>query len=104
MVMGWQPACDERAEAGRSKREEGTMSSQPLTPAQAEGIVAERIERYGLGALPDVFVSERPDGKWLVRWDEFERVVPPMAEDPWCAWLIEHVGPLDAESLQTTEC
>jgi hypothetical protein len=38
-----------------------------------------------------------------VRWDEHERTVEPMRFDEWCAWLEEHVGPLDAASLQTTE-
>lgn len=75
----------------------------PLTPQQAEQIVADRIERFGLGALPEVRVSARSDGTWLVRWDDLERTTAPLPEAAWCAWLEEHVGPLDAERLQTTE-
>ncbi len=74
-----------------------------LTPKQAEAVVRSRIEAFGLGALPEVHVSVRSDGRWLVHWDEYQRVVPPMARDAWAAWLVRHVGPLDAESLVTSE-
>jgi hypothetical protein len=79
------------------------MDKHPLTPAQAEQVVAERIEQFGLGALPEVRVDACADGSWRVRWDEFERRVAPMDADGWSAWLEEHVGPLGAERLQTTE-
>jgi hypothetical protein len=75
-----------------------------LTPREAEQVVQERIEQFGLGALPDVYVLAQPDGSWRVRWDAFERTVSPMTAEAWCAWLEEHVGPLSAEQLQTTEC
>jgi hypothetical protein len=78
-------------------------TSQPMSPHDAEQVVADRIERFGWRALPELHVTERPDGRWLVRWDEHERTVEPMSSDEWCAWLEEHVGPLDAASLQTTE-
>ena len=74
-----------------------------LTPGQAEQVVADRIERFGLGSRPDVKITLAPDGNWQVSWDSHSRTVSPMDDDSWRAWLHEHVGPLDAESLQTTE-
>jgi hypothetical protein len=74
-----------------------------LTPLEAEQVVQDRIEQFGAGALPDVRISVRSDGSWRVRWDVFERVVAPMDSTTWAAWLEQHVGPLDAEHLQTTE-
>jgi hypothetical protein len=74
-----------------------------LSTREAEQVVQQRIERFGLGALPDVQVRLRDDDRWIVRWDSSERTVEPMDADTWHAWLERHVGPLDAESLQTTE-
>lgn len=74
-----------------------------LTPRQAEQVVTERIEQFGLGALPEVKITLAPDGNWVVSWDDHSRTVRPMDDDSWREWLREHVGPLDAESLQTTE-
>jgi hypothetical protein len=74
-----------------------------LTPREAEQVVEDRIEQFGLGALPEVRVVSLADGSWRVRWDEFERVVPAMGALAWRKWLHEHVGPLEAEALQTTE-
>jgi hypothetical protein len=53
--------------------------------------------------LPEVRVVALADGSWRVRWDEFERVAPAMGALAWRKWLHEHVGPLEAEALQTTE-
>lgn len=77
--------------------------AQSLVPQEAERVVQDRIEQFGSGALPEVQVTLLPDGMWRVRWDAFERIVAPMALEAWHAWLHEHVGPLEAEALQTTE-
>ena len=74
-----------------------------LTPREAEAVVEDRIERFGLGALPSVSVTELADGTWRVRWDRLERVVAPMTQEAWHAWLEENVGSLDAGDLETTE-
>lgn len=73
-----------------------------LTPHEAEAVVEDRIEQFGLGALPHVSVIER-DGKWLVRWQHLESTVEPMTESAWRAWLEYNVGSLDAGDLETTE-
>ena len=74
-----------------------------LTPQEAEAVVEDRIEQFGLGALPRVSVTELTDGTWRVRWDRLERVVAPMTRDAWRVWLEENVGSLDAGDLETTE-
>ena len=74
-----------------------------LTPHEAEAVVDDRIQQFGLGALPRVEVSERTDGAWQVKWEDLERTVAPMTMDDWCAWLTENVGSLDAGDLETTE-
>ena len=74
-----------------------------LTPRQAEAVIEERIELFGLGALPVVKVTELADGTWRVCWEHRERTVAPMTMDAWRAWLEENVGSLDAGDLATTE-
>jgi hypothetical protein len=74
-----------------------------LTPREAEAVIEERIESFGLGVLPRVSVTELADGSWQVRWDHLERTVAPMDYDAWCAWLQQNVGSLDAGDLETTE-
>jgi hypothetical protein len=74
-----------------------------LTPREAEAVVEDRIERFGLGALPRVSVADRADGTWQVRWENLESIVPPMTAVAWHAWLEENVGSLDAGDLETTE-
>lgn len=74
-----------------------------LTAREAEAVVEDRIERFGLGALPSVSVTELAGGTWRVRWDRLERVVAPMTREAWHAWLEENVGSLDAGDLETTE-
>jgi hypothetical protein len=74
-----------------------------LTPREAEAVVEDRIERFGLGALPRVSVTELADGTWRVSWDRLERIVAPMTQSAWHAWLEENVGSLDAGDLETTE-
>jgi hypothetical protein len=79
------------------------LSEAPLTAREAEQVVEDRIEQFGLGALPDVKIRVDSNGLWHVHWDEYERTVAPMGTRAWSAWLEEHVGPLDAGRLQTTE-
>ena len=74
-----------------------------LTPRQAAAVVEDRIEQFGLGALPSVSVTELADGNWIVRWESLERTVAPMDLEAWTAWLEEYVGSLDAGSLDTSE-
>jgi hypothetical protein len=74
-----------------------------LTPQEAEAVVEQRIEQFGLGALPSVRVMSEADGMWRVRWDDMERSVAPMGMDSWLRWLGENVGSLDAGDLETTE-
>ncbi len=74
-----------------------------LTSHEAEAVVEERIEGFGLGSLPHVAVESLADGTWRIRWDHRERIAAPMAEDAWRAWLEENVGSLDAADLETTE-
>ena len=74
-----------------------------LTPREAEAVVEERIEAFGLNALPKVSVTELADGQWRVQWKRLEAVVPPMTASAWCHWLERNVGSLDAGDLETTE-
>jgi hypothetical protein len=74
-----------------------------LTPRDAEAVVENCIEQFGLGALPRVEVTAMADGPWRVRWEHMERVVEPMNLAAWHAWLEENVGSLDAGDLETTE-
>jgi len=72
-------------------------------PREAEAVVDERIESFGLGVLPPVTVAALADGSWQVRWDHLERVVAPMDCDAWYAWRQENVGSLEQGDLETTE-
>lgn len=74
-----------------------------LTPREAEAVIEELIEQFGLGALPRVEVTAQDNGTWKVRWDNLERTVVPMTYKAWYAWLEENVGSLDAGDLETTE-
>lgn len=74
-----------------------------LTPREAEAVVEDRIELFGLGALPRVTVTELPDGQWRVQWDRRESVVAPMGPEAWHTWLERNVGSLDPGDLGTTE-
>jgi hypothetical protein len=74
-----------------------------LTPREAEAVVDDRIELFGLGALPKVAVTPLDDGRWHVQWDRREAVVAPMTGTAWRAWLEENVGSLDPGQLETTE-
>jgi hypothetical protein len=74
-----------------------------LTPGAAEAVIEDRIQQFGLGALPRVQVTALADGTWRVRWEERERTVSPMTRQAWGAWLEENVGSLDPGALDTTE-
>lgn len=73
------------------------------TPHEAEAVGEDRIERFGLGALPRVSVDLLADGNWRVRWEHLECTVAPMTLAAWRAWLEENVGSLDPGDLETTE-
>ncbi|MBL8527309.1 MAG: hypothetical protein JNL68_06460 [Burkholderiales bacterium] len=77
--------------------------SRVLTPREAEAVVEDRIEGFGLGALPRVAVAALADGTWRIRWEHLERIASPMTHGAWTAWLEENVGSLDAGDLETTE-
>ena len=68
----------------------------PLTPREAESIVEDCIERFGLGALPRIEVTALDDGTWQVRWDHLVQAVAPMSRGAWRRWVEENVGSLDA--------
>jgi hypothetical protein len=74
-----------------------------LTPHEAEAVIEQRIETFGLGALPRVTVAVLRDGMWQVRWESRAAVVPPLTAPAWRAWLEENVGSLDPGDLETTE-
>ena len=78
------------------------MERQPLTPREAEEIVEQRIETFGLGALPPISICEHR-GSWQIHWDGKVRVTAPMNERDWLAWLEENVGAVDPESLSSLE-
>jgi hypothetical protein len=94
-----------RAPAAGPPRDEGgrMVANRLLTPREAESVVEERIEQFGLNALPRVSVADLGEGTWSVRWDHLERVVPAMSAEAWREWLEENVGSLDAGDLETTE-
>lgn len=80
------------------------MNTNPLlTPEEAEAVIDEKIEQFGLGVLPRVEVTALPDGQWRVRWEDVEHIVPPMSGKAWHAWVEENVGSLDPGDLATTE-
>jgi len=74
-----------------------------LAASEAEAVVEERIEQFGLGALPRVRVSEMTRGTWRVRWGYHDCIVAAMTAEAWRAWLEDKVGSLEPGMLQTTE-
>ena len=73
-----------------------------LSPREAEQIVEQRIEDFGLGALPQISVQEER-GDWRITWDGKMRVARPMNEREWLAWLEENVGEVDPANLSSLE-
>ena len=74
-----------------------------LTPKQAQELVEQRIQDFGLNSLPRVEVAFTESGDWLITWEEHRRVEPPMTDPQWRQWLERHVGTLDPELLETLE-
>ena len=74
-----------------------------LTPREAEVVVEERIEDFGLDALPHVQVAVDAAGDWLITWDHQRHVERPMTDAQWRAWIERHVGTLNPEQLETLE-
>jgi hypothetical protein len=79
------------------------MTRPQFTPEQAQRIVDQRIEQFGLGVLPRTEVRATGDGRWRIRWDDQERITDAMTEAQWRDWFERNVGSLKAERLQTTE-
>jgi hypothetical protein len=73
-----------------------------LTPQEAEQVIEQRIEEFGLSALPRVQVTAS-QGKWQISWDNFHQVEQPMTGTQWREWLERHVGTLNPERLETLE-
>jgi hypothetical protein len=73
-----------------------------LSAREAEGLVEQRIESFGLGALPQLSIVE-DRGDWRISWDGKVRVTKPMTERDWLAWLEENVGEIDPETLSSLE-
>ena len=63
-----------------------------LTPKQAQELVEQRIQDFGLNSLPRVEVAFTESGDWLITWEEHRRVEPPMTDPQWRQWLERHVG------------
>jgi hypothetical protein len=80
-----------------------TQETDKLTAAQAEGIVDELIEAFGLGAYPKVSVTEVAPGRWRIRWRSMEAEVAEMANAQWEDWLRRRVGSITPERLETSE-
>jgi hypothetical protein len=74
-----------------------------LSAAQAQGIVDELIEAFGLGAYPKVTVSEVAPGRWRISWREMEDEAPAMTKTQWEQWLRRRVGSITPERLETSE-
>jgi hypothetical protein len=81
---------------------ESPIDRPTLTPEEAEHIVEQRIQDFGLGALPQISVTEER-GDWRITWDGKMRVASPMNEREWLAWLEENVGEVDPERLGSLE-
>jgi hypothetical protein len=79
------------------------MAGDVLTAREAENFVEERIESFGLSALPRVLVREQSDGRWRVCWESYVRLARPMTMTEWESWLERHVGTVDPERLGTNE-
>lgn len=73
-----------------------------LTAQQAEAVVDELIETYGLGAYPKVVVTETTPGRWRIQWRAMEVETPAMTAAQWSDWLRRRVGSISPEKLTTT--
>jgi hypothetical protein len=73
-----------------------------LTPLEAEAVVDELIEAYGLGAYPKVTVTEAAPGRWRIEWRSMEVEAAAMTATEWSEWLRRRVGSISPEKLTTT--
>lgn len=83
----------------RGRTEDSINRVRTLLPSEAEEIVAERIEDFGTAALPEVRVSELPDGRWSIQWEDNQAVTDPMPMEAWKGWLEMNVGSVDPERV-----
>lgn len=74
-----------------------------LATYEAEAVVENLIEQFGLSALPKIRVVELANGAWQVRWMDQERTLEPMTRDAWHHWLELNIGSLEPGDLETTE-
>jgi len=81
---------------------ESPIERPTLTPEEAEHIVEQRIQDFGLGAMPQISVSTEGE-YWRITWDGQMRMASPMNEREWLAWLEENVGEVDPERLGSLE-
>jgi hypothetical protein len=76
--------------------------TETLTAAQAEAVVDELIESYGLGAYPKVSVKEYSPGRWRIEWRSMEIETAAMTSTQWTEWLRHRVGSISPEKLTNT--
>ena len=74
-----------------------------LTAAEAEAVISDLMETYGLGALPSVSVTEVAPATWRVIWEDQSANVAPMNSDAWHQWLEANIVSLAPERLETSE-
>ena len=79
------------------------MERRTLTPEEAQDVVAQRIQEFGLSALPPVKVIATERGQWQISWAQFRRLERPMTSRQWRDWVERNVGTLDPERLETLE-
>jgi hypothetical protein len=79
------------------------MTQSKLSPEQAQRLVEELSNQYGLGAIPRVYVARLADGDWQIKYNKFVQVHAPMDETEWHAWLERRFGPDFKERLATLE-
>lgn len=79
------------------------MQHPKLSPEQAQRLVEELLNQYGLGAIPKVRVAMLADGDWQIRYNSVTHVHAPMTEVEWHAWLESKFGPDLREKLATLE-
>jgi hypothetical protein len=74
-----------------------------ITAREAEQLVRDRIETFGLDALPAVSVLLQPDARWRIEWRGRVHVAQAMTRSQWEDWLERNVGPVSPERLASTE-
>jgi len=94
--------CLER-EKSLTIRKRSQMQHPKLSTEQAERLVEELLNQYGLGSIPQVRVARLADGDWQIKYNKVTFVHPPMSEVEWHEWLDERFGPNLREKLATLE-